>query len=57
MRKRDDKNYVNLTGYITPTLAERFRNHCLKKGIDYSTALEILVGRWVEKEPEQQTAE
>jgi hypothetical protein len=49
MRKRDTPDYANLTGWINPEIAQRFKQHCLRIGIDYSTALEIVVSRWLAK--------
>ena len=49
MRKRDDKNYTIVAGNINPTLAISFKNHCIKKGVDQSTALEMLLSKWLDR--------
>jgi hypothetical protein len=49
MGKRDDKNYTIVAGNINKTLAYRFKNHCLKKGIEQSTALEMLLRKWLDR--------
>jgi hypothetical protein len=48
MAKKDDPNYKKLSGHIPKELFTDFKKILIDKGLDISTALEIIVGEWVE---------
>lgn len=49
MRKRDNPDYASIIGWIDKEIGERFKKHCNDIGLDYSTALEIVVSKWLAK--------
>lgn len=49
MSKKDDPNYKKLCGDIPKDLFLDFKKTCVDKGLDMSTALELIVSAWVKE--------
>lgn len=52
--KKDNPEYKKVCGHVPNTVLIKFKKLCLDKNLDLSTALEIAIIDWIEKDNSQE---